>query len=110
MPAGLSRESRLVRGDSGWNVRDAEGTVQARFGDDEVRITVSWKADIFADAAEAERHDRGDDPLTLDAVVRVFQKDLAAGGMDVRLPSNPLADQEWIGLLASTYRDPAPAL
>jgi hypothetical protein len=110
MPEGLGRESRLVRSDSGWIVHDADGTEQARFGDDEVRITVSWKADVFADAEEAERHDRGDAPLTLDTVVELLHEDLAAGGLDVPLPSDPLADQEWIGLLASTYRDPAPAL
>jgi hypothetical protein len=110
MPEGLGRESRLVRGDSGWNVHDAEGTEQARFGDDEVRITVSWKADVFANAEEAERHDRGDDPLTLDTVVELLREDLAARGTDVPRPADPLADQEWIGLLASTYRDPAPVL
>jgi hypothetical protein len=110
MPEGLGRESRLVRGESGWDVHDAEGREQAHFDDDEVRITVSWKADVFANAAEAQLHDRGEDALTLQRVVDLLQKDLAARGIDVREPTDPLADQAWIGLLASTYQDPAPAL
>jgi hypothetical protein len=108
MPEGLSRESRLVRGDSGWDVHDADGATQAHFGDDEVRFTVSWKADVFADAEEAEVHDRGDNTLTLDTVVELFQKDLAARGIGIHEPSDPLADQGWIGTLASTYQDRVP--
>jgi hypothetical protein len=86
------------------------GCEQAHFGDGDVRITVSWKADVFDNAVEAERHDRGDAPLTLETVVKLFQEDLAAGGMDARPPTDPIADQDWIGLLASTYQDRAPAL
>jgi len=108
MPEGLTRESRLVRGASGWDVHDAEGLTQARFGDEQVRITVSWKADVFPGAEEAERHDSGDDALTLETVVERFGKDLARRGVDVHEPDEPLADQAWIATLASTYQDPAP--
>jgi len=110
MPDGLTRESRLVRAASGWDVHDATGAVQTHLGDDEVRITVSWKADVFADADEAEAHDRGDHALTLDTVVARFQEDLAARGVAVHTPEDPLADQQWIATLAATYRDPAPDL
>jgi hypothetical protein len=110
MPEGLSRESRLVRNGSGWVVRDAEGAQQAHFDDDKVRITVSWKADVFASAAEARSHDHGEDALTLETVVELFQKDLAARGIDFPEPAEPLADQPWIGTLASTYQDPSPLL
>jgi len=110
MPEGLTRESRLVRGDAGWDVLDADGAVQARFADDDVRLTVSWKADVHADPDEAERHDLGDDALTLDTVVARFQEDLAARGVDRLEPTEPLADQTWIATLAATYRDPAPRI
>jgi hypothetical protein len=110
MPEGLARESRLVRSESGWSVYGAEGSERAYFGDDEVRITVSWKADVFANAAEAEMHDHGDAPLTLETVVELFQRDLAASGIHIRESTDPLDDQEWIGTLASFYRDPAPLL
>ncbi len=110
MPAGLTRDSRLVRGASGWDVLDADGSTQAHFVDDEVRITVSWKADVFANPGEAELHDRGDNALTLETIVDLFQKDLAARGVEIHEPDDPLADQAWIATLASTYRDPAPPL
>jgi hypothetical protein len=110
MAEGISRRSRLVRSGSGWDVHDAEGNALARFGDDEVRITVSWKADVFASATEVMLHDLGEDPLTLQTVVELLQKDLAARGITVSEPTDPLADQAWIGTLASTYQDPAPLL
>ncbi len=110
MPEGLTRESRLVRGESDWEVHDAAGGAQAHFSDDEVRITVSWKADIFASAEETALHDAGDNALALETVVELFQRDLAARGIEVGTPSDPLADQGWIATLASTYQDLAPQM
>jgi hypothetical protein len=110
MPPGLQRDSRLVRGSAGWDVLDAEGGAQAHFEDSQVRITVSWKADVFANADDARAHDCGEDPLTLAAVVDALQRDLARRGIEAGEPSDPLTDQEWIATLAATYRDPAPPL
>jgi hypothetical protein len=110
LPEGLTRESRLVRDEAGWAVHDADGVTQAHFSHDEVRITVSWKADIFADSEEAELHDKGDNALSPDLVMQLFEGDLAARGIEVNRPSDPLTDQQWIATLASTYRDPAPRM
>jgi hypothetical protein len=110
MPEGLTRESRLVRSESGWAVHDADGLTQAHFSDHEVRITVSWKADIFANADEAAWHDSAENALSLDTVVDLFQRDLTARAIAVDRPSDPLADQGWIATLASTYQDPAPQM
>jgi hypothetical protein len=110
MPEGLTRESQLVRSESGWAVHDADGVTQSHFSDDDVRITVSWKADIFANAEEAERHGSGENALSLETVVELFQRDLAAREIEVPESSDPLADQGWIATLASTYQDPAPEM
>lgn len=110
MPEGLTRESRLVRDQRGWCVLDGAGAEQVHFSDADVRITVSWKADVFANADEVATHDDGHDPLTLDAVVDLLASDLAARGIRVTEPNDPLGDQEWIATLASTYQDPAPRL
>jgi hypothetical protein len=110
LPEGLTRESRLVGDETGWAVHNANGSTQAHFSHDEVRITVSWKADIFANSEEAALYDGGDDALSLDLVMQLFQEDLAARGIEVNRPSDPLTDQRWIATLASTYRDPAPPM
>jgi len=110
MPEGLTRESRLVRGESGWDVQDEEGAVLAHFSDAEVRFTVSWKADVFANAEEAALHDSGANPLTLDTIVALFDEDLKRRGIAMEKPTDPLNDQAWIATLAKTYQDPAPRI
>jgi hypothetical protein len=110
MPEGLTRESRLVPSESGWAVHDADGVARAHFSHDEVRITVSWKADIFANTEEAGQHDSDENALSLERVVELFQRDLAARGIEVHQTGDPLADQGWIATLASTYQDPAPQM
>jgi hypothetical protein len=108
LPMHLTHESRLVRGDRGWDVVH-DGSAVQHYADDAVRITMSWKADVFADIRAAELADSGDDALTLDAVVERFAADLRERGHGSRRPSEPLRDREWIGLLAATYQDHAPA-
>ena len=110
MPDGLTRASRLVRDEPGWTVRDGDGVAQAHFTEDEVRYTVSWKADLFASAEAAEVHDSGDHDLSLDTVVDLFHDDLVARGIETHRPADALADQGWIKTLASTYQDPAPPM
>ena len=106
----LERESRLVRDDGRWSVISADGSAQAHFSDDEVRVTVSWKADVFASDDEAALHDRGDDPLTLELVLEMLERDLSLRGAGVHTTHEPLEDQEWISTLATVYRDPAPVM
>ena len=110
MPEGLTRESRLVRGDSGWDVKDEDGVVLAQFSDADVRFTVSWKADVFHSADEAALHDSGADPLTLRTIVECFDEDLKRRGIPTEMPDDPLNDQVWIATLAKTYQDPAPRM
>lgn len=110
MPDGLTHESRLERGDGGWDVRDAGGAVAVHYDDVDVRITVSWKADVLAGDTATPAVDVGGDPLDLDTVVDVFSEDLRARGLAALRPREPLTDQAWISTLAETYRDPAPTL
>ena len=110
MPDGLTQESRLVRGEGGWGVHDAPGGATVHYDDDDVRITVSWKADVLAGDTASTRVDEGGDLLDLDTVVDVFREDLRARGQAAPSPREPLTDQAWISTLAETYRDPAPTL
>lgn len=110
MAEGITSHSRLVRGDEGWNVVDAEGAVTTSFTDAEVRITVSWKADIFGDATEAERADAGVDALDLDTVVTIFQDDLHERGLAADRPTDPVHDEAWVALIAATYPERPPRM
>jgi hypothetical protein len=110
MVEGLTRDSRLLRTEAGWDVTDGDGGVQASLADSDVRLTVSWKADLFTNADEATLHDRGDDTLSLETVVDLFHDDLTRRGISIQRPREPLADQPWISALAGTYQDPAPRI
>jgi hypothetical protein len=109
MPEGLTRESSLVRSDHGWDVID-DGAVTTHFDDSQVRYTVSWKADVFRDEAEAASVDGGAVRLDLDTVVDMFLADLRGRGLAPEHPRDPLYDRDWVSLLGSTYRDRAPRI
>jgi hypothetical protein len=109
MPS-LGRDSLLARRDDGWAIVDGERTV-ATLPFAALRISVSWKALVFADAADAHRHDAHTEDIDLDEVLRRFRADLGARGLDVRLPDDPVHDAEFTRLLARTYvRQPAAGL
>ncbi|NCY15898.1 MAG: hypothetical protein EBX39_03860 [Actinobacteria bacterium] len=110
MPRGIDSHSRMVRGDGGWDVIDADGGVITSFTDEEVRITVSWKADIFADAAEARRADSGEDALDLDTVIDIFQTDLRARGEQIDRPTGGVLEESWVALIAATYPENPPQM
>ena len=110
MPTNLDHESRLVRGDGGWDVTDGAGALLARIPDAEARITTSWKADVYATADDARRADAGDDVLDLETVVDTFLADLDARGITAAAPSDPTRDPDWVSVLGTTYRDPVPTI
>lgn len=109
MPMGLTRESLLVRGDGGWDVTH-EGETVTHYDDATARITVSWKADVFADEHTARGFDSGADRLDLDTVMKTLTADMRSRGVDVADPTDGVHDRDWIAALAATYRDPAPAI
>lgn len=110
MPRGIDSHSRMVRGEDGWDVIDAEGAVITSFTDAEVRITISWKADVYLDAQEAERADAGEDTLDLDTVVTMFQTDLGERGISIDRPTDPVHDEAWVALIAATYPEHPPRM
>jgi hypothetical protein len=109
MPMGLTRESRLVRGDGGWDVTH-DGDVVTHYDDATARITVSWKADVFADADAAGEFDSSADVLDLDTVMTMLTADMRSRGIDVADPGGDVHDRDWVGALALAYRDAAPAI
>ena len=103
----LSPQALLVhRGGATWGIDDG-GASRAEFDASALRISISWKARVFADDADERRFLEHSDDLEPAAIWRAFEEDLAARGRDARCPADPLRDGEWIALLSSTYvREP----
>lgn len=110
MTEAINSHSRLVRGDGGWDAVDAQGELLMHFDDDEVRITVSWKADIFLSPEEAQLADSGKDTINAAQVIEIFQADLEARGIAMDLPEDPIHNEEWVALIAATYPEHPPRM
>lgn len=106
---GLSVDAELVKAAGGWDIVEG-GRVLGHVPARSARITVSWKAEVFADADDARRADEHLDDLDLDRVVATFLADLRSRGVAVTAPTDPLRDDEWVGVLAATYREPTPRI
>lgn len=63
-----------------WVVDD-DGVI-SDFDRDEVRVSLSWKAQVFTDAEEARVYDEHEDDLDMNMVSEIFRVSLAAEGIE----------------------------
>ncbi|CAM9905327.1 unnamed protein product [Discosporangium mesarthrocarpum] len=87
-----------------------EGRELLRYADRDVRISVSWKAEVFADAEAARVREEHLDDLKLEDVVEALLADLAERGHEIPRPADPLRDPAFIALLGETHPIPQPVL
>ena len=85
-------------GEGNWTILE-NGEVRATYPGKAIRLSVLWKAEV------RDRRSSTDD-LTLDRIMAIFTEDLCHRGVGYHLPSNPLADTEWILLLQRIYASP----
>ncbi len=106
---GLTPDSLLHRVEGGWEVCEG-GEALHRASDADVRITVSWKAEIYADADDRRRAEQHTDDIDLDHVVRALVADMRGRGVEVDVPDDPHHDEAWVAAVSSTYgrRPPQP--
>jgi len=99
----MTLDTRLEhRGGDAWAiVQDGEARAEMPFS--ELRISVSWKAYVYRDAAQRRAHENGGGALDLEAVVERFAADLAARGVDLDPPADPLHDEGFVELLTRSY-------
>ena len=103
MVRGLTLDSALrYASDGQWEVADG-GRVLARFPRRQVRVSVSWKAQVFRDAEAARIHDAHRDDIALGQVLETFLDDLRARGITVVPPADPLHDPVFVATLARAY-------
>jgi hypothetical protein len=82
---------------TGWTVTD-EGRPLRTYLDSQIRISILWKARV-PDASPGLPAST----LTLDHIVEVFTRDLAARGADASPPDSPLTNSTWIDELHRIY-------
>ena len=99
----LSRDAELVRrGAESWAITD-EGEDKATFPTERMRVSLSWKAIAFADEADRRRFDDHTDDIDLDEVLRRFGADFASRGESLEIPSDPVADPDFVRALHTAY-------
>jgi hypothetical protein len=81
--------------DGNWTILEDE-EVRATYPSRAIRFSILWKAEV-------RNGDSRPDNLTLDRIMAIFTGDLRHRGIDVHIPSNPLADTPWIPLLQRIY-------
>ena len=100
----MTLQTRLerVEGDR-WQLIEGEQVLGSpRYS--ELRISLSWKANVFADPDEARVYDERSDQLTIESVWETFCDDLSARGVAFARPQDPLRDLHWTELLGRTYK------
>ena len=88
-----------------WAVVD-RGTEVFRAPLDRYRVSVLWKADVYA--TEEERRAVSDDTLSFEEIARVFDRDLARRGEKLRFDLEQLEDLAFQEALAASYPEARP--
>ncbi|HEX5065336.1 MAG TPA: hypothetical protein VFY49_04425 [Myxococcota bacterium] len=104
-PSGLTFDSTFCGDPSDsdrWQIRTGDDVI-ARYATDELRLLVHWDAELYADLDDLKKHVDHVDDLAPNRAFEVFIADLRAKGIDFEMPSDPMRDPAFIGLLASTY-------
>ena len=103
LPGPMTLETQLAwRGDDVWQLIEA-GRVLGEPHFEELRISISWKANVFADAEAARICDEHLDDLTIEDVFETFYADLNARGARFSRSEDPVNDRELFALLSDAY-------
>lgn len=104
-PEGLAFHS-LMEADpevaGAWRIT-TDGEVIQRIPEQEFRFLVHWGANVYMDLDELKVTLDHTDDLTHDQVFDIFFEDLKQRGISCPVPSDPLTDKDFIGLLTNTY-------
>jgi len=100
----LSLESELSTNDGAtWTIRES-GNDLASFGREALRISLSWKADVFLGDDDRRRHDEHLDDLTAEEVLRRISADLRSRDLDPTIPGDdPFRDPGFLTRLQDAY-------
>jgi hypothetical protein len=103
LPKGLTLNSQLCWSGNAWEVVEQDG-VHAQYEFEDVRVSVSWKAQVFASEEQQALYQNHEDDLKLEHVVEMLLGDLAAKGTSIERPADLLRDRGFVDALNATYR------
>jgi hypothetical protein len=98
----LTLQSEIRPSDEGWEITDGTSVI-GTLPNDQVRISLLWRAITFRDEREAHAYDEHEDDLDVEAAISRFCDDLTDRGIDFTPPQDPFNDQPWSTLLTQTY-------
>lgn len=98
----LTLQSEIRPNDGGWEITDGTSVI-GTLPNDQVRISLLWRAITFRDEHEAQVYDGHEDDLDIDTAVSRFCDDLAERGIEFTPPQDPFNDESWSTLLTQTY-------
>jgi hypothetical protein len=99
----ISLDSELVARDEDQWAIVTDGVDTQRFGRERLRVSLSWKAVVFADEAEERAFDDHTADITPEQVLTRFADDLSARGRSVTPGSDPWTDPVFIDVLREEY-------
>jgi hypothetical protein len=110
-PQGLAFHSRLQADPAGdgWQITTGDDVIQ-QIAADEMRFLIHWGADIFMDYQELKVALDHSDDLTHEQVFDIFIHDLRARGEQFAMPTDPIRDPEFVGMLTRVYDPGKPSI
>jgi hypothetical protein len=98
----LTVQSEIRPGNEGWEITDGTSVI-GTLPNDQVRISLLWRAITLRDEREALAYDEHEDDLDVETAISRFCDDLTERGIDFTPPQDPFNDQTWSTLLTQTY-------
>jgi hypothetical protein len=100
-------DSRLSFEGGAGRWRIAKGDREfGEFDRDDIRISISWKAECFHDAEDARVFDEHLDDITFDQVFDTWRADCVTRGATLPNSTDPLADPAFEAAIAAAYAGP----
>lgn len=106
-PGDLTIHSELEWDGEHWTIVDG-GKVLHAYTDDQTRLSLSWKAKVYADEDERARADAGTDGVTIDEALDRLEADLAASSDSEPLAGRSVEDSALRQQLTRRYSAYAP--
>jgi hypothetical protein len=105
---GMTLNTRLEHRDAAdWFIAEDDREL-ATLTYDQLRISVSWKGQVFRDARERQMVDEHSEDISFDQALGRIYADLDGREVRYKRPDDPLRDPDFIDTLRATYvREPA---